>query len=108
MKHLMLGFIRFWRAVISPWYGNVCKYYPSCSAYALEAVTRHGARRGGWMAVKRIARCHPWAAGGVDKVPEAGGFAACECEPANNPEPDKTLVCAGAAPANLELKEGDI
>jgi putative membrane protein insertion efficiency factor len=55
--------------VISPIYGQVCRYYPSCSAYALESVQQHGATHGSWLAVRRIMRCHPWAAGGYDPVP---------------------------------------
>ena len=69
MKHLLIGFIRAWRFAISPLYGQVCRYHPSCSAYALEAVTEHGSIRGSWLAVRRLARCHPWAAGGYDPVP---------------------------------------
>ena len=61
--------LRAYRAVISPLYGEVCRYYPSCSAYALEAVTRHGSLRGSWLAARRLARCHPWAPGGYDPVP---------------------------------------
>jgi len=51
-------------------YGQVCRYHPSCSAFALEAVTVHGSLRGGWLAAKRLARCHPWADGGYDPVPD--------------------------------------
>lgn len=69
MKHLLIGFIRFWRFAISPLYGQVCRYYPSCSAYALQAVTEQGAVRGTWLSLRRVGRCHPWAAGGYDPVP---------------------------------------
>lgn len=69
MKHLLIGFIRAWRLAISPLYGQVCRYHPSCSAYALEAVTVHGSVRGTWLAGRRLARCHPWSDGGYDPVP---------------------------------------
>lgn len=69
MKYLLIGLLKFWRAFISPMYGQVCRFYPSCSAYALEAVTVHGSIKGSWLAVRRLARCHPWNPGGVDPVP---------------------------------------
>ncbi len=71
MKYLLIGLLKAYRAVISPLYGQVCRYHPSCSAYALEAVTTHGSVRGSWLAARRLARCHPWAAGGYDPVPAA-------------------------------------
>ncbi len=69
MKWLMIGFVKAWRKIISPLYGDVCKYYPSCSAYGLESLQLHGALKGGWLTVRRIGRCHPWAKGGFDPVP---------------------------------------
>lgn len=69
MKWLLIGLLKAYRFAISPLYGQVCRYHPTCSAYALEAVTVHGSIKGSWLAVRRIARCHPWAAGGYDPVP---------------------------------------
>lgn len=71
MRWLLVQLLRGYRLVISPLYGDVCRYYPTCSAYALEAVETHGALRGVWLAVRRLGRCHPWAAGGIDPVPAA-------------------------------------
>lgn len=68
----VIGLLIAYRKVISPLYGPVCRFYPSCSAYALEAVTVHGFLRGTWLASRRVARCHPWNAGGVDHVPPGG------------------------------------
>jgi putative membrane protein insertion efficiency factor len=62
--------VRAYRAVLSPWVGHHCRYVPTCSAYALEALERHGGVRGGWLAARRIARCHPWGGAGVDDVPD--------------------------------------
>ena len=69
MKYILIGLLKVWRLMISPLYGDVCRYYPSCSAYALGAVQHHGAVKGSWYAVRRLLRCHPWAAGGYDPVP---------------------------------------
>jgi putative membrane protein insertion efficiency factor len=69
VKHLLIWLLRGYRMFISPLYGQVCRYYPSCSAYALEAVTTHGAVRGSWLTARRLGRCHPWTSGGHDPVP---------------------------------------
>ena len=69
MRYVLVALLRAYRFAISPLYGQVCRYHPSCSAYALEAVTVHGSIKGSWLAVRRIARCNPWARGGYDPVP---------------------------------------
>ncbi|MHA6267498.1 membrane protein insertion efficiency factor YidD [uncultured Aliiroseovarius sp.] len=62
--------IRAYRMIFSPWVGFNCRYQPTCSAYALEALQKHGAIKGGWLAAKRIARCNPWGSCGFDPVPD--------------------------------------
>lgn len=68
-KALLLGSLRVYRYAVSPLLGRNCRFYPSCSEYAVEAVERHGAMRGGWLALKRVGRCHPFHPGGYDPVP---------------------------------------
>ena len=70
MKYIVLGLIKFYRKFISPLFPPKCKYYPTCSTYALEAVRRYGAARGTALAVWRILRCNPWSLGGIDPVPD--------------------------------------
>jgi putative membrane protein insertion efficiency factor len=62
--------VRFYRAVISPLIGSNCRYQPTCSAYTLEALEKHGAIKGGWLSLKRITSCHPWGGSGIDNVPD--------------------------------------
>jgi uncharacterized protein len=69
MRVVLVVLLRLYRRIISPLYGDVCRYYPSCSAYALQSVQQHGAAKGLWLSASRLARCHPWAAGGLDPVP---------------------------------------
>lgn len=61
--------VRAYRLIFSPWVGFNCRYDPTCSTYALEALRTHGGLRGGWLALRRILRCHPWGGMGVDDVP---------------------------------------
>ena len=75
MKRVLLWLIRFYRRNISPCKRPCCRYTPTCSQYAQTAVERFGALRGGGLAVRRILRCHPWAKGGYDPVPESVGTA---------------------------------
>lgn len=70
MKVLFTGLIRFYRVAISPMLAPRCRFLPSCSDYALQAIERHGALSGGWLALRRLARCHPFAQGGLDEVPD--------------------------------------
>ncbi|MCL2720686.1 MAG: membrane protein insertion efficiency factor YidD [Treponema sp.] len=70
MKYIILAFIRFYQLAISPHFPPSCRYYPSCSAYAYEAVCKHGFFQGCFLAVKRILRCHPFKRGGYDPVPD--------------------------------------
>ncbi len=68
----VIGLLRLWQLLVSPVYGQTCRFYPSCTAYALEAVDTHGLLRGGWLTLRRLGRCHPWNPGGVDLVPAKG------------------------------------
>ena len=73
VARLMGASIRLYRYVVGPYLPVACRYTPTCSAYALEALARHGALYGGWLAVRRLARCHPWAEFGYDPPPEPRG-----------------------------------
>ncbi len=69
MKRLLLAGLRGYQYLVRPMLGANCRFYPSCSDYAREAVERHGALAGAWLALRRLARCHPWHPGGYDPVP---------------------------------------
>ncbi|MEJ5231243.1 MAG: membrane protein insertion efficiency factor YidD [Geminicoccaceae bacterium] len=71
----MIGLVQLYRYLISPILGPCCRFLPTCSEYALEAVERHGPWRGTWLAVRRVARCHPWGGEGYDPVPPVVGHA---------------------------------
>lgn len=69
MRRVLIAFIRAYQYLLSPWWGSHCRFTPTCSHYAAEALERHGALSGSWLALRRILRCHPWSAGGYDPVP---------------------------------------
>lgn len=73
--------VRAYRLVLSPWLGRSCRYQPTCSAYAMDALQHHGGIKGSWLAARRIARCHPWGGSGYDPVPGT--------DPAHDKERDK-------------------
>ena len=69
MTRFLIGWIKAYRLLLSPWLGSSCRFTPTCSAYGLQALARHGAASGSYLTLKRIARCHPWCQGGHDPVP---------------------------------------
>ena len=69
-RQALIALVRAYRFVLKPWLGNACRFEPSCSAYALQALQRHGAAAGTALSAARLLRCHPWCAGGLDPVPE--------------------------------------
>ena len=66
----LIQLVRFYRLAISPWFGANCRFDPTCSHYAIEALQRHGVFKGTWLAARRIGRCHPWGGSGYDAVPK--------------------------------------
>lgn len=73
-RNTAIAILSGYRKVISPMYGDVCAYYPSCSAYSVTAMQQHGFAKGSWLTLKRLGRCHPWARGGEDDVPAGKNF----------------------------------
>ena len=69
MRSFLTGVVRAYRFFLSPWLGSACRFEPTCSVYALQALESHGAARGSYLAASRLLRCHPWCAGGHDPVP---------------------------------------
>ncbi len=74
MRTIAKALIRFYQFLLSPALGNCCRFHPTCSQYAIEAIDAYGVIRGSWLAVRRLSRCHPWHPGGVDPVPVAGSI----------------------------------
>jgi len=70
MRRILIGFIKVYRYVLSPFIGQHCRFTPTCSEYATEAIEQHGALKGSWLAIRRLSRCHPFHTGGFDPVPD--------------------------------------
>ncbi len=69
MARILIWIVKAYQLVLSPFFGQQCRFYPTCSQYALEAIQKHGALRGTYYMVRRLVRCHPWCAGGHDPIP---------------------------------------
>lgn len=69
MKKILILLVKFYQGAISPHTPAACRYYPTCSEYAIQAILKYGAMKGSWLAIKRILRCHPWGGSGYDPVP---------------------------------------
>jgi len=69
MQRALMGLVKGYRLLLSPWLGSACRFSPTCSAYSLQALERHGAAAGSYLTLARLARCHPWCKGGIDEVP---------------------------------------
>jgi putative membrane protein insertion efficiency factor len=74
MRSLLMALVKSYRLLLSPWLGSACRFTPTCSAYALQALADHGAAKGSYLTLRRLGRCHPWCAGGHDPVPPASGL----------------------------------
>lgn len=70
MTRLLIGLVRAYRLLLSPWLGSSCRFEPTCSAYSLQALARFGAAKGSYLTLARLGRCHPWCSGGLDPVPD--------------------------------------
>lgn len=77
MRRVLIGLVKGYRLLISPMLPPSCRFYPTCSEYAVEALSQHGALKGGWLTLRRLGRCHPFCAGGVDPVPGTSPDPSC-------------------------------
>ncbi|KJK23505.1 membrane protein [Burkholderiaceae bacterium 16] len=92
MKRILLALLRIYKIALSPFFGSQCRFLPTCSDYAREAILCHGAGRGSWMAACRLCRCHPFTEGGYDPVP-----------PASATKQDRASAAAGHPPVTIRL-----
>jgi len=88
MQRLLIALVRGYRLLLGPWLGGCCRFEPTCSAYAVQALQQHGAAQGSYLTLRRIARCQPWCDGGCDPVPDRvpGLFANLKKSPTSPPE----------------------
>ncbi|MEO7548294.1 MAG: membrane protein insertion efficiency factor YidD [Ramlibacter sp.] len=77
MQRLLMGLVKGYRLLLSPWLGSACRFSPTCSAYSLQALERHGAAAGSYLTLARLVRCHPWCTGGIDEIPEIAPTLRC-------------------------------
>ncbi|WP_449369765.1 membrane protein insertion efficiency factor YidD [Thiomonas sp.] len=96
MKQVLIGLVRLYRLLLSPWVGGQCRFYPTCSQYTIEALERHGAAGGTYLGAARILRCHPWCQGGHEPVPEVFTWAPWRIRP----EAGEPAALAEAMPAS--------
>jgi len=94
LAFVLIGLVRLYQVTLSPLLGPRCRYWPSCSNYALESLRVHGPFKGGWLAARRIARCHPGCDGGIDPVPGGPSEALCRADP----ELDEDFRCREESP----------
>jgi uncharacterized protein len=90
MKSLLMTLVKAYRLLLSPWLGNSCRFSPSCSVYALEALDQHGAIAGSYLTLARIARCQPWCEGGHDPVPSRSPKLFSRLMAASSPPPSSS------------------
>ncbi|MDI9331767.1 MAG: membrane protein insertion efficiency factor YidD [Alphaproteobacteria bacterium] len=81
IQRILIGLVKSYRLLLSPWMGSVCRFTPTCSAYALQALNDHGAGKGSYLVMRRLGRCHPWCAGGHDPVPPRTVFSSSANHP---------------------------
>jgi putative membrane protein insertion efficiency factor len=104
MKRILLALLRIYKIALSPYLGSQCRFVPTCSDYARDAVVHHGAARGSWMAACRLCRCHPFAQGGYDPVPGTEADDTAGPDPRANPDAGRSVhAAAGHAPVAIRL-----
>ncbi len=91
LQKILIGIVQGYRWFLSPWLGSACRFTPTCSAYALEALQQHGAAHGSYLTARRLVRCHPWCMGGHDPVPTSGKTNSLFTSLISSASPEKTF-----------------